>query len=197
MQTTTEKQIKERPILFSGEMVRAILDGRKTQTRRVVRFHKDWDGETVFRHSFKYQKLDGTVWRIPSRFHVSDRLWVRETWGYEFGCGYLYRASHGHMTPGDNRWRPSIHMPRAASRIILQVIDVKIERLHDITEDDAVKEGVDYNPLQSHPYWHYGFEGCWGEFNAVGSFASLWKLINGNESWEQNPWVWVIEFKRI
>lgn len=135
-----------------------------------------------------------------------DRLWVRETWGNENGGGYLYKASHEHMTPGDNRWRPSIHMPRAASRILLEITDVRVERVHDISEADAISEGVESwveDRMKSRPT-HYKIyyqtnpkDPDFYSSTAKVSFETLWQSINGPESWNENPFVWVITFKKI
>lgn len=286
----TEVKPKERPILFSGEMVRAVLDGRKTQTRRVCkktsgghlkeiggnrRWHpedpnavdacpygqpgdKEWrrepipasgwyhvrglldesiggDGRAVwvdvvakdaYLWGFSREDdpesmgLDGDIdertveWKRPG-----DHLWVRETWATHEchdvssainRCGKssdlrVYRAdgwSNGaaHMR---GRWRPSIHMPRWASRITLKVTDVRVERVQDISEEDAIAEGITIPPAHigvdmsgmpiEHPDGHMG---------PVDIFAELWDSINakrngGIYSWESNPWVWVVEFERV
>lgn len=192
----------ERPILFSAPMVRAILDGTKTQTRRVV---KGVPADLIFTGAM--MKSEGWVdfggRDEHKRIHCpygqpGDRLWVRET----FSGPHCMEASEGCASvppskwarssrlwywadgnPADGDWtrpRPSIHMPRWASRITLEVTGVRVERLHDITEADAVAEGA------STP----------GPF-AVHHFMDLWTSINGAESWNANPWVWVVEFKRI
>ncbi len=160
MQTTTDIQIKERPIRLYQHEVKGVLDGSQTQVRRVAKafnppeFEADavhgiapgefigWSGphtpEPLFTQKL-YKPGDGIVCPYG---RPGDRLWVRETWGHEYGGGYLYKASHAHMTPGDNRWRPSIHMPRAASRITLEITDVRVERLQDISEAGAIAEGL-------------------------------------------------------
>lgn len=209
-----QNEIKERPILFSGPMVRAILEGRKTQTRRIV---KGGINETSNEH-FGYRLLGVKNGRaifdgmLPVGVDCpygkpGERLWVREAWApvdRRRGSSdpeYLYRAEllQGEAFLGVEQWRPSIHMPRAACRLLLEITDVRVERLQDISEGDALAEGVLENLDQTtlYDFWHYGGEGCWGEFNAVGSFASLWESINGPGSWNQNPWVWVVEFKKI
>lgn len=162
--------MKERPILFSTPMVRAILDGSKTQTQRVVK-HKQtpWNPDHI-------------AWDMTTCPYgkAGDRLWVREAFCDARQGSYgrvLYRAS------GDVccRWHPSIHMPREISRITLEITDVRVEMLQDISEDDAEAEGI------------YTAPSC----PAYDSFASLWKSINGAESWHENPWVWVVEFHQI
>ncbi|HFY9931984.1 hypothetical protein [Klebsiella pneumoniae] len=221
--------MKERGMIFNGEMVRAILDGRKTQTRRPIKWKQT-------RFTEIGEREDGSKWPWsedaehtcdfwhPCPFGaVGDRIWVRETWGVvshafsddglmidwvpdrpstaihemPFGngyySGYAIYAADGDFTWGDDDgyedgrscWKPSIHMPRAASRILLEITDVRVERLQSITLGDICKEvgcGLyDFRPAT------YGFQ-VWEE---------LWKSIYGAENWQANPWVWVIEFKRV
>ncbi len=172
--------MRERPILFSAPMVRAILGGRKTQTRRVV---KDRYIDAVFLvHFFKYLR-GNCPYGQPG-----DRLWVRESFcdARSAGAGcVLYRAS------GDRacRWKPSIHMPRSASRILLEITAVRVERLNDISEADAKAEG-----LMRVSDGFRGADGLPWYANPVASYRSLWESINGAGSWAANPWVWVIEF---
>ncbi|GKW27807.1 hypothetical protein AB6D34_09215 [Pectobacterium brasiliense] len=215
--------MKERGIIFNGEMVRATLDGLKTQTRRVVRHQPDEDGLARLSGG-PWMDTSEKVYRCPYG-EVGDRLWVRETWsllGNEDACpidwndnlvkgggvdaARIYRASC-EQKPGDyglwsipddadwkphtddmkfeGAWTPSIHMPRWASRITLEITDVRVERLNDISEEDAKAEGC-INSLH--------LQG--GRF-ANENFAWLWQSIYGAESWDANPWVWVIVFKRI
>ena len=186
--------MKERPILFNGEMVRAILDGRKTQTRRVVKppkkfsecSHCDpfamppavwwWDGE----YKTVGVRQDGPF-GVPG-----DRLYVREKWfspmkprndclGYAADDDYPHGRAY--------RVRPSIHMPKEHSRLLLEITGVRVERLLDIGEEDAKAEGF--------PFFKDG----------LGSprvdYRRLWESINGPGSWAANPWVWVVEFKKV
>jgi len=188
--------MKERPILFSGEMVRAIIDGRKTQTRRVV-------NEAV--------AFPPCPYGAPG-----DRLWVRETFA-------SFRAEGQPVTPRDARyvvlrdgaqvyadgktypplaayaagafdaikWRPSIHMPRWASRITLEVVSVRVERVQSITEEDARAEGV----AVTAPHLMHG---ALASMSARENFAVLWDSINGKRApWAVNPWVWRVEFRRV
>lgn len=183
--------MKERPILFSGEMVRAILDGRKTQTRRVCSV-TDLD-----------DLREGRVAQGLGKFRVGDRLWVREGFGITDGqpvCldgqtydlddrRIIYRADVSDAIP-DRFWRPSIHMPRWASRITLEVVSVRVERLQDISIDDAIAEGVfqGFDPPDGH-----GFRS-----EARTLYREFWESINGKKHpWKSNPWVWVIEFKVV
>lgn len=200
--------MKERPILFSAPMVRAILEARKTQTRRVVfkddcqDCHQPW-------------WCSGTHWQdgdelLHCPYGVAgDHLWVRETFcvGYEYapgeftalpfdGCERVrktfYRATDDDAPDEPRRpWKPSIHMPRWASRITLEVVSVRVERLQDITEADAKAEGVE--PYLSGEYSLYL------DSNERTNLARLWDSINAKRGfgWDANPWVWVIEFKQV
>lgn len=214
-------QAKERPILFSAPMVRAILEGRKTVTRRPIKpsmrgfdvsfeLHQQDDGSWRPMHTFDESCMDdqGTEHPVVCPFgKPGDRLWVRETWycdHFEVLCGpylkpadldvsearddgTLVYAADG-LTPYEADqpvWKPSIHMPRWASRILLEVTDVRVERLQEISEDQAKAEGPDL-PVAEH------LDAAWGV-----QFRRLWESINGPEAWTSNPWVWVVEFKRI
>lgn len=197
--------MKERPILFSGPMVRAILNGTKTQTRRVAKLPGDMTKEPgvsgilcdgVLR-IYDAEDMGPTV-HIPCPYGKSgDRLWVRET-AIPTAHGVIYRADIedsveaagiGAMYGG---WKPSIHMPRVSSRITLEINQVRVERLQDITEEDAKAEGVECE----RDGWKSYIGGSHVAY-AFTSFGSLWESINGPESWDANPWVWVIEFKRV
>lgn len=209
MSNQPEHVMKERPILFSGQMVRAILEGRKTQTRRVA---KIGDGSHVEDEDIPAAYEDGSrdpwimdfqtkhypqwVKRHCPYGKPGDRLWVRETWadtGWPLtGPAIAYRADPDHADHDMPRWRPSIHMPRWASRITLEVVSVRVERLQEISEEDAKAEGINNAGEQWECYC------CGGtKSTARGSFETLWESINGPESWDANPWVWVVEFKRI
>ncbi|HBT3219974.1 morphogenetic protein [Klebsiella pneumoniae] len=208
--------MKERGMIFNGEMVRAILDGQKTQTRRPIKWKQTrfteigeredgskWPWSEDAEHAFDF-------WHPCPFGSVGDRIWVRETFqgplfDFDLMDSYckdstpfeksefcVYKAD-GVPAPefydADDElhscWRPSIHMPRWASRILLEITDVRVERLQSITLGDICKEvgcGLyDFRPAT------YGFQ-VWEE---------LWKSIYGAENWQANPWVWVIEFKRV
>ena len=167
--------MKDRPILFKPHMVRAILEGRKTQTRRVVKEQGIADALP-----------EPWLKRMCPYGEVGDRLWVREAWsisGKKFRPGgpVVYRESG--KEPLGGRWRPSIHMPRAASRLMLEITEVRIQRLDDITEEDAYAEGADT-----------GYVGPGMHTRRMG-FFNLWESINGIESLDANPWVWAVTFK--
>ncbi len=234
--------MKERPVIFNSEMVRTILDGRKTQTRRVMAVQPESNQFGLLRITDSTKRSDigkyhwaesnatGTHQRsalFSCPFgQVGDRLWVRETWSdvnLEGIPAAAYRADGDVYSPMDDEsfldeygafnyedhrvtkyhfaawysdliegiegvWRPSIHMPRWASRITLEITGVRVERLNDISHDDAKAEGC-----------------CYGRGGGVPDFAvtpadhfpTLWASIYGEESWCANPWVWVIEFRRV
>lgn len=226
--------MKERPILFSAPMVRAILDGTKTQTRRIMKPQPtvsedgwfSWNGHAPNSPYGAYatNHIDKESLRLfvgpSSPFgKPGDRLWVRETWGLEVrahggGTGefYTYRATNpdavyckcadGSSIP--IKWKPSIHMPRKASRILLEIVGVRVERLNDISEEDAKAEGLKYHSLyrewggvEPHPASSISLpQWRWYE-TPKKAFSNLWESINDKGSWDANPWVWVIEFKRI
>jgi hypothetical protein len=164
--------VKLRPILFSAEMVRAILEGKKTQTRRVVKYSRDVHcpyGE------------------------VGDRLWVRETWcmsDMEPFCGKVaFKADNWTECPSeDGKWKPAIFMPRWASRITLEITEVRRERLQEMSSDDAIEEGALTLPYTSHKME-----------SPLARFRRLWDAINSKNgySWDDNPYVWAIGFKSV
>ncbi|WP_434153286.1 hypothetical protein [Klebsiella variicola] len=211
--------MKERGMIFNAEMVRAILDGRKTQTRRPIKWKQT-------RFTEIGEREDGSKWPWsedaehacdfwhPCPFGaVGDRIWVRETFAalepgsYEQvkpqdgHCQDLRYAATDRLAKSDAdirgyKWVPSIHMPRWASRILLEITDVRVERLNAISEEDARAEGIIdggcLNCGEPEPC------GCANpEPDATDAFAYLWQSIYGQENWNANPWVWVIEFKRV
>lgn len=198
--------VRERPILFSAPMVRAILDGSKTQTRRIVKPRNDLAfGVPLAAHELAGEVNGGDFMNSPFG-QPGDRLWVRETFcmddnGHEEWP--IYKAD-GIALPvrpkgcGVSRWRPSIHMPRWASRLTLEITGVRIERLNSISAQDAIAEGIEQvDELHGHPLWReYGNE-PWNSSMPEYSFQTLWNSITGPSSWDANPWVWVIEFKRV
>jgi len=231
--------MSDRPILFSAPMVRAILDGTKTQTRRVVkgadgiRYIGPCAGDRAPAHpdrrcigtdvgSWHYHDNNGFNWgELWSQYgNVGDRLWVKETWAapHEFdaarpseipgvigdGPRLLHYAATAHLGGprglGGLMCRPSIFMPRWASRITLEVTSVRVERLHEITEFEAIAEGVEMAGERWRNYAPPERESS-GLGSVVqtarDSFFSLWESINGTESLAANPWVWVVGFKRV
>ena len=193
--------MKERPIIFSAPMVRAILEGRKMQTRRVVKPQSAVLTDAMARWLGVQPPPNQNSPVIPCPYgQPGDRLWVREAWKHIEG-GAVYDAAGGIMDSHDPEtiyrasepirrgpWKPSIHMPRWASRILLEVVSVRVELLKDISPADCVCEGY-YSP----PGTRYAQE----ELNALDWYRELWESINGHGSWDANPWVWVVEFKRV
>jgi hypothetical protein len=243
--------MKEKGILFSTEMVRAILDGRKTQTRRIVKPQPDpeskieympvapsLDWEQHYNETWKPWHWETSEGESISKFcpygSVGDFLFVRET-HYRFGywvkngvtkkgqqkwrfvvmpddvryvdnppndINHPIRTSRDKLTPGQATWykRSSLFMPKTAARIWLKVTKVRAERLQDISEQDAIVEGIEPHPFHTHVFKEYGFVRKGDErffTNAIDSYKSLWKSINGAESWDANHRVWVISFEVI
>jgi hypothetical protein len=202
----------EHPIIFSTDMVKAILEGRKTMTRRVI---KPQPHIPILAHSVAIAELSRDLLKRCPYGQVSDRLWVRETWAtndfftgissndlkelyYEQkGVQLFYRADcdpwhtkHGFTV----RWRPSIFMPRWASRITLEITELRVERLQEITDRDCEREGLD-NPCG---YYCDEAVGHVDHQGTINNFAKLWDKLNAKRGygWDTNPWVWVISFKR-
>lgn len=189
-----------RPILFNTEMVKAILDGRKTCTRRLVKFlsgkNPQWTGYVKDGLMLYNGKNEPCVRKAPC--NVGDILYVRETWS-EWTDGYIYKAWEGPFPqPGESavmKWHPSIHMPKEAARIWLKVTDIRVERLHAISEDEARSEGSNFEDGKN-----VGFEEKMKR-TAIESFIEIWNsTIKASDidryGWDANPYVWVIEFAR-
>lgn len=208
----------DRPILFSGPMVRAILEGRKTQTRRVLKGSTEHKGPYNSAYVEHYQRSTGWA-KICPYGQRGDRLWVRETTLADYEVAETIKAaryeadgepvlysgpevdengdddyggSHAHWWYSKDRC-PSIHMPRWASRLTLEITAVRVERLQDITQEDAIAEGMNGSYMLP--------EGKLGGklLSAQTQFTQLWHEINGKKfenSWDANPWVWVVEFKK-
>ncbi len=196
--------MKERPILFNGEMVRAILDGRKTMTRRPV---KPQPGPLGIHPAMRVQMAEN-----PPLGTIGDRLWVRETWRCHGGREYeyqkhqpsiRYRADAEPVEAVCNEWTPSIHMPRWASRITLEITGVRVERVQemegmDAASSDALKEGVHRIHHEGGNYYYSAFRNQPDPKNWTDpclAFKELWQSIYTN--WDANPWVWVYEFRRV
>lgn len=175
--------MRERPILFIAEMVRAILDGRKTQTRRVIKAPKGFEVRDA-----------GVEFGCPYG-QPGDRLWVRESFAIGprdkdviFAADKKWDVDGKPLPPAGSVWKPSIFMPHWASRIILEITGVRVERVQAISEEDAYAEGRSLND-ECDPVSRPG--GNW--------FRKLWDSLNAKRGfgWDVNPWAWVIEFKRI
>jgi hypothetical protein len=203
--------MKERPIIFSTPMVQAILDGRKTMTRRVLKIqppdNKDWKLIRLTDSSSKddAKNIGKLQWGLfDNPHHVSERdmryfkcpydepgdvLWVRESFkpitpsGFTRGVSIIYKADmHGNKV-SDHKWKPSIHMPRWSARIFLEITDVRVERLNDITRGDCMSEGCPFVNMANGANPKYWFTYLWESIHGPGSFDS--------------KWVWVISFKQI
>lgn len=210
--------MRERPILFSAPMVRAILAGQKTMTRRALNERdlasfkaaadlgecgRFLEGQPITPGDRKYHSM------LCRYGEPGDHLWVRETFqpiladgfdhgaaNYKTGSGWSasYPATDGRIEFYDlskeelsDRCKPAIHMPRWASRILLEIKSTRVERLQEITEEDSVSEGI-----------HGPYGSAMGiAFTAKDHFRALWSGINGKESWDSNPWVWVVSFRRV
>lgn len=214
--------MKHVPILFSGPMVQAILGGSKTQTRRII---KPQPNNQLFDVKMGYWSEEPSNLRFPytrGKAKKDDILWVRETWQHtkilnlhwsDENYGFVYRADDDPWDSFDGwSWKPSIFMPKEACRLFLKVTNVRVERLHDITVKEIKNEGVKisftsdgnvlYNLTKKHS--EISFLNTWG-FNQdnkptekdiwLAHWASLWSAVNGLESWESNPWVWVYDFE--
>jgi hypothetical protein len=242
--------MKERPILFSAAMVRAILSTTKTQTRRVLKqatgpslsVGMSDDDSGVAELSWLWGDGPGydvneTIKRVPCPYgQPGDRLWVREAWRVEAlinnlapremvlsGASIVYEADNKPQ-PWQGKLRPSMFMPRAASRITLEVTGVRVQRLQEISEADAIAEGCEPIPFPG-PWWQGYRRDEDGELHhqqttgetppdwmvepkrmkpmahldrsARDAFRQVWLQINGLESWDANPWVWCVSFRRI
>lgn len=206
----------ERPILFSAPMVRALLDGTKTQTRRVVKPHRSDDAFVLLDHGdgwWPYRSEDGERANVNNMEYPmaspygkpGDRLWVKETWAQPAAMDpgpTVYRADYPASVPAGFtnlptadaiKWKSSLFMPRAASRILLEVVSVRVERLLEISEQDAIAEGI---PWQRCVDWQ-GPGNTRRDFGPKDAYKTVWEGINGVGSWDANPWVWVVEFKRV
>lgn len=198
--------VKEHSIIFSTDMIHAILDGSKTMTRRVIKGVNNSNDQYELEPEYaklvsqfgsdtaRFMGKNGTCFAKCPYGQVGDRLWVRETWAVHSAYDFIKPAELHKIAPKTDawyktsppnpllgKWRPSIFMPRWASRILLEITNIRVERLQDITSDDAILEGTKYisSPIN-------GFHYAWDKLNAKRGY-----------SWESNCWVWVIEFKRI
>lgn len=225
--------ITERPILYQTEMVKAILEGRKTQTRRTKGLEKYLNdslilvgkvNELKMKCVCKMHKDGGVTLTRPSYGQPGDLLWVRETWAKPQNLfppksvKYIFKANYDKSI--GVKWKPSIHMPKSAARIWLMIEDITVERLKDISEENAIAEGIEskfsgiFQEMRYRDYFdgkrrekvfnlypnlkkQTGFGSMpWPDWrDPVTSFCSLWMSINGKDSWSKNPWVWVIKFR--
>lgn len=209
------------PILLSTQMVQARLDGRKNMTRRtkgleiINKLPDNWEyvGKTP-EHDVPYpinRGIIGNPWYQWTKSigksetfiaqcpygQIGDVLWVRESFCKDINNNYVFKTMFG--VSDSFKWKPSIYMPKAACRLFFEITDIRVERLQDISENDAISEGIEV--LDGHSNYKNYLYGDGMNYTYVKtpklSFCTLWKSINGEESWEANPWVWVIEFKEI
>ncbi|AHN74713.3 hypothetical protein DA70_09785 [Pandoraea pnomenusa] len=200
--------MRERPILLNGPMVNAALDGSKTQTRRLV---KGFALELLQPGNFTPEYVALPENGLSPFGFAGDRLWVRETWQhsnhplgpYDDDCLVFYRADYLDDPLGPDlerspdgirrQWRPSIHMPRAAARTLLDVTSVRIERLNSISDEDCIAEGIGLNGSAAGVM----FSARDDDTLPRAMYRDLWESIYGIGSWSENPWVWVGGFERV
>jgi hypothetical protein len=189
---------KERPIIFSGAMVRAILDGHKTQTRRVAKNIVRVDGGVPYRPA--NNECGDEVAKCPYG-KIGDILWVRETWGVNIADQLVYKADCHSTTQLQRGWKPSIHMPRVAARLFLKIEGIRAERLDEITQEDAISEGIEaYVDRQNIPGFYKDYsKDAFAFIRPQVSFRTLWDSINAKRGygWDENPFVYVIRFERV
>ncbi len=194
-----------KPALFDTDMVQANFENRKTQTRRssglesVNKNPNQWimDHRVGEQFIFKSRVNENEQWFLRPRFVEGDILWVRETWNHwpVPASPFVYKATD--LTTCGHTWKPSIHMPKEAARMFLKVKKVRVERLQDISESDAIAEGIKVID-ENEAFFDYEFKGKNGHYaSARGSFFSLWKKIYGIDSLKSNPFVWVYEYEMI
>ncbi len=198
--------MKELPILFSTPMVQAILEGRKTMTIRTRGLEKVNQAPDKYVLAGKYHILTDSRFeaffanpenmdKIEAKCYYGlpgDVLWVRESF-CKLAKWYGYKSLE--KSPSQIKWKPSIHMPKAAARIWLQVEEIRVERLLEITEEDSIAEGVEHIDQHGQKVWKRYDDYYIVTTSPVVSFWSLWASINGEDSWNANPWVWVVKFK--
>ena len=204
--------MKARPILFSAPMIRALIAGQKKATRRIVQPARHPYGERMAADEVAAEFLGGTC-AVRSPYGApGDLLWVRETWAASHAYDHLpprliLNDARIHFAATAERggllWRPSIHMPRWASRITLRITDARVQRLQEISEEDAIAEGVEGAFVEDGRYWrNYGLSdedaACSPMLvSPIHSFKSLWESIYGPESWHDDPFVWALTFEVI
>lgn len=228
---------KMKPVLFNTDMVRAILEDRKTATRRAIKpqpdkvhiyplgFCVDGHKKDIGKFGFGTREHGGNIFYVKPPCRIGDILYVRETWckhpkldkyyyradglcsgkSTEWGCPAYNRMSYCDLCEwmdGYIRWHPSIHMPKEAARVFLKVTDVRVERLQDITETQAIQEGTPYELCGGWKPTYNDPDSGGPDPDFINGFARLWdstikKADMDRYGWEADPWVWVTEFKRI
>lgn len=221
--------MKEIPILFSTPMVQAIQENRKDKTRRLNNLQEinlkpddwifqGWVNDSKQLKAFFENKNTPLVQSVKCPWKPGDRLWVRETWAWnpsrnceqecmscktvwkdEMGC-FAYRASVDNIVADEWKWKPSIHMPKSAARIWLEVTDVRVERLQEITVEDVISEGLEAdNEIRNPDLSTHESIKNWNLAWAHHVFRELWDHLNAKRGygWETNPWLWVVSFRRV
>lgn len=206
-----EAMVKERPILFTPENAQKCHVGTKTQTRRIIKLPR-WAQAVNEDHEFEIDKDDwpyaiakatGCLSAIDCPYgEVGDRLWVREAWADLRGKGFGVTHAHKGIEDAESRrcreeygvkWKPAIHMPRWACRTVLEITEIRVQRVKDISQADAIAEGAPPSHTSidrvSREYGYADFTRSW--------YAQLWDSINGPGSWDANPWVWAITFRKV
>ena len=203
--------MRELPILFSTPMVQAIQENRKTMTRRTSGLEKvnenpnDWNilkYRMIANQEFLFYPKQGSIDKLTEckpRYQIGDRLWVKETFLIANTDTLIWQYKADTAYPENYKWKSSLFMTKKAARIWLEVTGVRCERLHDITEADAIAEGIEKINLNEpfEGYKEYFINGCTMGVLPIDSFHSLWMKINGVESMQSNPWVFIYEFKKI
>lgn len=206
-----------KPVLFSTHDVQAVIDGRKTQFRHIAKLPNYYNGGAIYPNGslgLKYETKDKLIYRLFPKFEIGDILYVRETFaevpngfvdGIETGQ-YIYRADKNEngVTKWSADWKSSMHMPKEAARIFLKVTDVKAERLQYITEADAIADGISPvqefdsgNGLSGRQFYENYLPKGYTEVLPIDSFQSLWRKRHGDESWNENPYVFAYTFERF
>lgn len=188
--------MKIKPILFKGPMVRAIQNGTKTQTRRIIKNIIEVHG---FLYIYNKKSKEYENANLHSKFKIGDILWVRETWQVGYGgLNYIYKADCDNRLYSETKWKPSIFMPKAACRNFLKVTNVRIERLHDITQSDAISEGIEIVGTKDEYIFYKNYQDEKVFFQRPDySFCTLWDSINTKVyRWKSNPWVFVYDFEK-
>lgn len=205
--------MKETPIIFSSNMVEALLKGQKTQTRRIIKKQPDKDKHSFISQSTVLDASNRITWTYSDENSINclevkfpygkigDFLWVKETFlnlnKIDESPNYIYKA--GNITLdmfGGKKWKSALFMPKSAARIWLRITNVQVKRLIDISKDDAIAEGIERDHIL-HWWKNYLDKPLPGTSDPIESFKTLWQSIYSEESWNDNPLVWVIEFERI
>lgn len=193
-----------RPMLFSTPMVKALLEGRKTQTRRIVKLPKEYNGGNVYKNGqfgIKYETNDDVgniiIKRLSPKIKIGDIIWVRETFSESLNPNeYCYKADTDNPIYLDKnwKWKPSLFMPKSVCRLFLEITNVRVERIHDISEADAIAEGIEAECFNKE-WWYKNYIENDSTLYPCISYQTLWAKIHGKKSWDENPYVWIYDFE--